>query len=135
MSETDWTTRMPADLTRRYGVEELHSVHFAPKGWPGAGPTIVLGIPECEMHLCQLDKNGEPVVFINRPQVNKSIKSWMRTACSMAREDRLLFILSCDTADQAIRAAKLAAKLLPNHERVANERMEQAEARGRMNLN
>jgi hypothetical protein len=34
----DWTTRVEPKHTRRFGVEEIHSVCFEPEGWPGKGP-------------------------------------------------------------------------------------------------
>jgi hypothetical protein len=43
-------------------------------------------------------------------------------------------MLSCDTAEQAERAAKVAARWLPQHRRVALERMYEAASRARGGL-
>ncbi len=130
----DWTTRVRPDLTAPYGVEELHNVWFLPKGWPGKGPAISLLIPECEMQTHFLAADGKPVAFINRPVLNKNIKSWVRSACTSASAMGASISFSCDTADQAERAAKMASRLLPNHERTALEQMYRADTRARTNL-
>jgi hypothetical protein len=122
-SKAAWTTRLLPEFTREYGVEEVHAVCFEPEGWPGTGPTIALGIPECELQLCFRAADGEPVVTINRPQRNLSVKRWLRTACEMATEHRCFLILNCDTAEQAAVAARKATRLLPHHRRAALERM------------
>jgi hypothetical protein len=131
---TTWTTRVLPELTTPYGVEEVHNVWFIPKGWPGKGPAVSLLIPECEMQIAFLAPDGRPVAFVNRPQLNKNIKSWIRTVCEKARDMGASVSFACDTADQAERAAKMAGKLLPNHERAALERMYDATARARGNL-
>jgi hypothetical protein len=35
----NWTTRLNPELSRRYGVEELHNVFFEPEGWEGRKPS------------------------------------------------------------------------------------------------
>jgi hypothetical protein len=80
-------------------------------------------------------EDGEPKAIINRPQVNRNIKSWIRTACEVARDFRAVITFSCDTPEQAAQAAKRAAKLLPGYERVALERMYEANTRSRSDLN
>jgi hypothetical protein len=130
----NWTTRLLPDLTRQYGVEEVHDVWFTPKEWPGKGPAVSLLIPECEMQVVFLAPDGEPIAFVNRPQLNKNIKAWVRTVCETARDMGASVSFACDTADQAERAAKMAGKLLPNHERTALERMYEAKTRARANL-
>jgi hypothetical protein len=122
MSET-WITRADPELTRPYGVEELHQVCFEPVGWPGRGTTISLGIPECELQHVFIRSDGELVISINRPRRNKNVKGWTRTVCEMATEQRALVFFSCDTAEQAAIAAKRAAKWLPCHQRAAIERV------------
>jgi hypothetical protein len=67
--------------------------------------------------------DGEPGAMINRPQRNRKVKYWIRFVCEMATKDHTFLIFSCDTAEQAKHAAKLAAKHLPHHRRVAMERM------------
>ena len=37
----NWTTRLNPELSRRYGVAELHNVFFEPEGWGG----VVSGVP------------------------------------------------------------------------------------------
>jgi hypothetical protein len=132
---SEWTTRLNPDLTRPYGVEEVHNVCFEPKDWPGKGTTIALGIPECEMFYVFLTPDGEPAPpFVNRPQRNRNVKYWLRYVCKTASEEAAFVILSCDTAEQAERAAKKAAGLLPHHHRAALERMYEGKSRARNNL-
>jgi hypothetical protein len=130
-----WTTRVQPEWTRPFGVEEAHNVWFTPKGWTGKGTTLCLLIPQCELQFCEIDCNGDPLVIINRPQINKNVKSWLRYACSWARDAKYCLIIACDTAEQAARAAKLGTKLLPRHERAALERFADPGARARGNLN
>jgi len=131
----DWTTRFQPEMTRRFGVEEMiHTVCFEPDGWPGKGPCIGLGIPECELQYCVIGADGEPAAFVNRPQRNQKLKYWLRFVCEMATKERSFVMFSCDTVEQAERVARLAAKRLPRHQRVALERMYDAQSRARGNL-
>jgi hypothetical protein len=107
----------------RFNAPELHTVCFAPVGWSGKGPTIGLGIPECEMQYHRVGLDGEPVAFVNRPQVNKNVRHWLDVVCDVASEERLFVMLHCDTPQQAKKAAKYATRKLPQHRRVALERM------------
>ena len=68
------TTRFEPEMTRRFGVEEVHNVCFEPDGWPGKGPCIGLGIPECEFQYCVIGADGEPAAMVNRPQRNQKLK-------------------------------------------------------------
>ena len=131
---TDWTTRFEPETTRRFGVEEVHTVCFEPDGWPGKGPCIGLGIPECEFQYCLIGADGDAAAFVNRPQRNQKLKYWLRLVCEMATKERTFVIFSCDTVDQAKLVARLAAKRLPRHQRVALERMYDAQSRARGNL-
>lgn len=72
----NWTTRMLPELTRRNGVEELHNVYFAPKGYVGKGATVSLGIPECELIFADLGPDGRPFAMVNQPKVNRNIRRW-----------------------------------------------------------
>jgi hypothetical protein len=122
---SDWTTRVLPEYTRPYGVEGSADVWFVPNGWPGKGPAVSLLVPECELQLVVLAPalDGEPLAFINRPQVNKNVKSWLRYACELATDYRACLFVACDTAEEAERAAKRATKWLPNYQRAALERM------------
>ena len=51
---SNWTTRVLPEYTCPYGVEEVHNVWFAPKGWPGKGPAVSLLVPECELQCVML---------------------------------------------------------------------------------
>jgi hypothetical protein len=130
-----WTTRVPPERTQPFGVAELHVVYFVPDDWLGAGPVIGLQIPECKMQCVALAPDGTPLVMVNEPQQNKKVKHWLRTACEMVAEQKACLILSCDTNEQAERAAKTATRLLPKHRRAAMERMEEPAARMRSGLN
>jgi hypothetical protein len=131
----DWTTRVLPELAAQYGMRELHTAWFLPKGWPGRGPVVGLLIPECEMQVVFLAPDGEPVAVINRPKINRNVKSWLRHVCETAKDMGASVALACDTAEQAERAARMAGRFLPNHERIALERMHQADTRARQNLN
>jgi hypothetical protein len=132
--QMNWTTREPPELTRPYGVEELHTVVFAPRGWLGKGTTVSLGIPECELNICVIGADGEPVIFNNRPKRNKSVRKWLRFACEQATSHKACLLLNCDTVDQARETAAIAARRLPNHERIALERMYEPANRSRSGL-
>ena len=129
-----WETRLPPEQTRPFGVEELHTVWFLPIGWSGQGPTISLTIPECHLQYAKLSSSGVPMVASYYPE-DKNIKRCLRITCNAAAEKKACLILGCDTAAQAERAAKMAARLLPKHERVALERIEDPAARRRADLN
>jgi len=134
-TSNDWTTRVLPDLTRQYGVEELHHAWFTPKGWPGKGSAVSLMIPECELQIVVSADDGEPLAIVNRPTINRNIKGWVRKACDTARTMGASVGFCCDTAAQVEHAAKLASKLLPTHERTALERMYSASTRARASLN
>jgi hypothetical protein len=131
---SDWTTRVLPEYTRPYGVEEVHDVWFVPNGWPGKGPAVSLLVPECELQFVAIGSDGEPVTLINRPQVNKNVRRWLRYACKIATAHRACLFVACDTADEAERAAKRATKWLPNHQRAALERMYDTASRVREKL-
>ena len=127
-SEADssaWSTRISPEQTRPFGVEALHTVWFEPDNWPGTGPTVFLQIPEGKIFSTSLTSNVVPIVLIHPPQ---KIKYALRKACSMAAEEKACLILHCDTPDQAERAAKKAARLLPRHKRAAVKRIYDARA-------
>ena len=130
----DWTTVLP-EMTDLDGTE-FHTVCFEPAGWKGKGITVGLGIPECEMQYVYppLTSEGEPFVVINRPRVNKNVKHWLRHVCNCATTDCAFVILSCDTAEQAAQAAKMATRWLPQHRRAALERIHNAATRARDKL-
>jgi hypothetical protein len=130
---SEWTTRLPPELTRAYGREEIHLVYFEPDD-AQRGLCLNLLIPECEFQAAWL-VDGMPMAAINRPPTNKSVKKWMRLACREATTLRSPICFSCDTANEAERVAKLAARLLPQHRRAALERIPDAASRFRKDLN
>jgi hypothetical protein len=132
--EASWTTRVEPELTRPFAVEELHQVCFEPNGWPGKGEVVTLLIPECEMQTVWTAADGEPVALVNRPQKNRSVKYWLRSACKEATAKKAFLVFSCDTVEQAQRIAKRALKLLPHHRRMALERMFDPPGRNRRGL-
>ena len=123
-----WTTRLPPAQTEPFGVAEVHAIRFLPNEWPGQGPTISLTLPECHLQYVKLSTNGIPMVATHRP-TKKNIKHWLRAACGMATEVSACLIIGCDTHEQAERAAKKAAQLLPRYQRAALERMQDPAAR------
>jgi hypothetical protein len=128
-----WTTLLDPELTRRYGFNEAHAAWFTPRKCP-APPrnAITILIPECEI---QFVRPGSDTVLVNRPKINRNIKYWLRYACGEARDSDAVLIIACDTVEQVQRAAKLAGKFLPKHERAAIERIYTEDARGRSSLN
>jgi hypothetical protein len=86
---------------------------------------ITLLIPECELQFV-VPSVG---IMVNRPQANKSVKHWLKYACKAASDQNAILIVACDTSEQAQRAAKMASRLLPKHERAALERIYQEQAR------
>lgn len=118
-----WTTLLDPALTRR----SVHGAWFVPRKCPAPPRTaITLLIPECEL---QFVVPGNDTIMVNRPQHNRNLKSWLRYACQEARNSNAVLILACDTADQVERAAKMAGKLLPIHDRTAIERIYTEQAR------
>src|SRR5437762_9645984 len=93
-----WTTQLSHELTRPYGVEEIHNAWFLPNQWAGAGPTVSLLIPECETQLVVIADDGTPVAMVNRPRNNKNVKHWIRNACELAAQESAALALACDTA-------------------------------------
>jgi hypothetical protein len=123
-----WTTLLDPALTRRYGFgAEAHAAWFMPRKCP-APPRNAISflIPECEL---QFVVPSAPNVLVNRPQHNRSVKYWLKYACREARDHGAILILACDTSEQVQRAAKMASKLLPQHERAALERIYEEQAR------
>ena len=132
---TSWTTRLDPEITRPYGVNEVHTVVFAPPGQMAGRPVVGLLIPECEIQVVGTGVDGEPFAVINRPQRNLRVKFWLRAACEQATEIGASLNLSCDTSEQAEHWASKAERLLPRrYQRVALERMYDPAARCRDDL-
>jgi hypothetical protein len=132
-----WTTRFDPVITRRFGVEEIHSAVFMPDGWrPGIGAaTVTLLIPELELQTLVILPDGQPLVMIQRAAGNANAKRRLRDACALAADRKASLSLGCDTAQQADLAARRAARWLPaSYSRVALERMYDPETRIRKNL-
>jgi hypothetical protein len=128
----EWTTRVDPKYTRQFGVEELHKVYFEPSGWPGKGTSICFLIPECELQVTFLDKDGELIATVNRPPHNRKLKYWLHYVCELATEQCAFLIFTCDTAEQAQHVAKVIAKRLPQHRRAAVERVDEFQARDQL---
>jgi hypothetical protein len=132
---TKWATRMDPDWTQQYGVNEIHTVCFAPPSWPGnGGPCVFLGIPECELSFCFPDPDKQITAVMNRPIKNRNVKYWMRFACERANASAAFLMLNCDTAEQADTCVKQVEKLLPHYQRIALERMCAGDTRVREGL-
>ena len=79
---TAWTTRLPPERTRAYGVEELHAAWLLPRGFPGKGPVVSVSLPEGEMKF-SIEIAGMQVLWLlgrPRPSVARSIKDACRLA-------------------------------------------------------
>ena len=130
-----WTTLLDPEVTRAFvDSEQLHGAWFVPKDWPGKGPSVVMEIPECILHASFPRPKGGPVVMINRPGPNVSVRRLIRSACERAREVHACIGFMCNTAAQAEGAATIAGNTLWDYERVALERMYSADTRARSNL-
>lgn len=132
-----WNTRMPESYTATFGVGELHMLCFEPPGWRGAGETVTLGIPECEVFYARAEGTGI-IVETRRAPENSSpdVPSWIHTACKVAADNGAFLIINCDTAEQATAAADLVEAWLPaTHRRVAIERMRDPASRAMGGLN
>jgi hypothetical protein len=131
---TVWTTRLPPERTRLYGVEELHCAWLLPRGFPGKGPVVSLSIPECEMkYMPDIEIAGVQVLWMfgrPRPRVAHSIKD----ACKVATEANACLFILADSAEQLEPAVRLATKRLPHHQRAALERMADPATRARNRL-
>jgi hypothetical protein len=113
----------------------MHTVFFVPPGWKGKGNSISMGIPECELHCALRKSDGTISVMVNQPQHNFNVDRWMRSACDMAIDYGAAIAFHCNTASQAIRAAKKAKRWLHGYERVALERLYDAKSRTKGGLN
>ena len=128
-----WTTKLsdlvPEALTR-YGAEEIYAAYFVPEHYGGIGPAVALGLPECEL-IMTIMADGEPLSVVNRPQVNRNIKKWIKAACltAVGIEPQAVISFNCDTPEQLEYALKLAPRWLLGYERVPLERMEEPEGR------
>ena len=130
-----WTTLLDPEVTRTFvDSDELHGAWFVPKDWPGKGPSVVMEIPECILHASFPQPNGGPVVMVNRPGPNVSVRGLIRSACERAREVHACIGFMCNTGAQAEGAATIAGNTLPDYERVALERMYSCDTRARSNL-
>jgi hypothetical protein len=129
-----WTTRVDPAFTRRYGVEEVHSAWFLPRGWPGSGPCLNLLIPECELQCTTIGPDGRAVTYINRPPSRHEVAYWLTCACEQAAAHKACLSVSCDTREQTEEAAKAVARLLPGYERAALERMQEPVSRSKSAL-
>jgi hypothetical protein len=124
MSESSrWSTEVPREITRRYGVESLHSAALAPAEWrPKRDTVISLGLPECELQLT-LWNGGEPVAMVRRMRdPNMSVALARVAAVAQARAPAMV-MLQCDTKAQLKRALRVLEARLPDHQRVALERL------------
>jgi hypothetical protein len=133
--KTEWTTRWPAELTQVFGIAEAHQAGFEPVGWPGHGASVILSVPECELTIGLLAPDGDPTFLVNRPTHNRNVKQWTRFACEAAVQHQALLVFCCNTPQEAERAARLAAKLLPRHQRMSLERMLAADPKDRARSN
>jgi hypothetical protein len=134
----DWTVKLSdvsPEAMARYGAKEIYIAYFVPKGYGGQGPAVSLGIPECELIMAVQCKDGEPMAVVNRPMVNRNIKTWIRTTCETALDiDQAVVSFNCDTPEQLEYAIKLAVRWLPGYERAPLERMAMPEGRAKGGL-
>jgi len=100
-----------------------HAVVLLPVSENILGRHVGLLIPECELQNTYVGSDGELLTVINRPERNRKALYWLCHACQIATAEDCPLSFMCDTAEQAEWAAAKAARLLPNHRRIALERM------------
>ena len=129
-----WTTRLPVERTRLFGVEEVHCAWLLPRGYPGRGPVVSLALPECRLqYMPDVEIAGVQLVGVfDRPR--RTVAHWVKDAAKVAAEEHAALMIISDTAEQLEPAVRLAAKRLPHHERAALERMADPAARARERL-
>jgi hypothetical protein len=127
-------TRCRPERTRTYGVEELHCAWLLPPGFPGKGPVVSLFIPECQMkYMPGIEIAGAPILWMfDRPR--RTVAHSIKDACKIATEANACLCILADDAEQLERAARLATRRLPHHERAALERMADPATRARARL-
>jgi hypothetical protein len=118
------------------GADKAHYACFLPKNWQGEGPVVNFLIPECELQAdLPRPPGAEPAVFINMPPVDRQkVENWLPLACKIATRQAAALYFACDTAKQAEQAARMASPHLPDHERVALERMYEPHTSARSGL-
>jgi hypothetical protein len=131
---TEWTTRIDPKHTRNYGVEEVHEAVFEPFGWPGKGTCIAFLWPEREVQHVEPRGNNDFSALVFRLPSDRSLKECVRGTCSQATAEKAFVIFGCDTAADVVRVVKWATKWLPQHRRMAIERMYEVKSRARDNL-
>lgn len=99
-NDAPWTTRLDPDQTRRLGVEELHGLYYAPKGWPGHGMVVSLGIPNVNPSARPTTTMARVVVINRPPESDRDVDGWLQTAREMAVEFQAFVIIHCDTAER-----------------------------------
>ena len=129
----EWATKLDTVLASRFGVE-VHMAWYVPRDWLGKGPSVCLGLPECELVMTLVDDAGAVQTLVNRPQINRDVSHWVRAACETALERRAVVLFNCDTAKQLAAAILQAEPLLPGYERVALERMYDPQSRSKKGL-
>jgi len=131
-----WTTRVLKEMPQPHGLDKAHYACFLPKKWPGEGLVVSLRIPEGEMHAdLPRPPGAEPAVFITTPTAkHQKLEDSLGLPCMIATRRGAALYFACNTAKQAERAAEMASKLLPNHERVALERMPERHTSARSGL-
>lgn len=130
-----WTTLLSSELTKPYGVAELHVACFLPDDFTEGRTTVALLIPEGRMQCVSFMPDGTPLTMLKQLPQNEKVKHWLRTVCEFVAGHKACLIISCDTAVQTKHAAKIATRLLPAHERVPLERMYDPATRCRSGLN
>jgi hypothetical protein len=94
----------------------------------------VLLWPEREVQHCVPGGDDDFSALIVRLPSSKSLKDCVRGTCSQATEEKAFLMFSCDTATEVARVVRWASKWLPQHRRMAVERLYQAQSRARDRL-
>lgn len=123
-----WTTRL-----EHTGEVEIHSAWFIPRGHPGRGACLTLGIPECELIFTWSNDGKEAMSLVNSPPPNaRDVDHCLTAACSMIRDYpslKVALFINCDTAEQVAEWAPKVLALLPDYKRMPLERFYAAESR------
>jgi hypothetical protein len=112
-----WTTRLPDEYARRFGLEAHHVVAFEPDGWCGTGDAVALWLPD--LNLFHFVNRGSDRFQVRPYAAHEGEDAWSITheICVFAAENDLFLVIHCDDEVTARKAAAQAAKLLPRHRR------------------
>ena len=121
-SELDWTTQRP-------GLDgaPAHLVCFQPQRWPCWRPAVSVDLSERSLLLSWMTPDGGREAALAQVSIAEPVgtESCISAAFRAAASEQAAVVILCDTRGQALRAARIAARYLPNgYWRLPLERLE-----------